>query len=194
LLAEPERIAMDQRKASGIVQGAAPVRLLVERVAAHVQALTESGKYVSVVWQEPGSLAFVARGRPNRSEFHIDPSDELMYMITGEMRLHYRTPEGREQVTVLSEGTLNYTPAGTPHSPRFAPDAFVLVMERPRVEGEIDRFQWFCPNCDGLLHEEQFVVQDYRADPVSAAYRRFYDSEEFRTCKLCGAVMPRPVG
>ena len=38
-----------------------------------------------------------------------------------------------------------YTPAGTPHSPRFAPDAYLLVVERKRREGEIDRFQWFCP-------------------------------------------------
>jgi 3-hydroxyanthranilate 3,4-dioxygenase len=184
---------MGRSEPSGIFPATA-VRLPVERIREHVRTLTESGKYVSVVWQEPGSLAFVARGRPHRSEFHIDPSDELMYMIQGEMRLHYRTPEGREEVTVLPEGALNYTPAGTPHSPRFPPDAFVLVMERPRLAGEIDRFQWFCPACDALLHEEQFVVQDYRADPVSAAYQRFYDNERVRTCTACGAVMPRPTG
>jgi 3-hydroxyanthranilate 3,4-dioxygenase len=35
-------------------------------------------------------------------------------------------------------------------------------------------------------------VHDYRADPVSKAYARFFDSEAHRTCKSCGHVMPRP--
>ena len=156
------------------------------------RGLAESGQRVSVLWQEPESLAFVARGREYRSEFHINPADEVMYMIKGEMRLHYRTPEGKEEVAVLKEGATIHTPAGVPHSPRFPPDAFLLVLERQRRQGEIDRFQWFCPQCDGLLHEERAVVNDYRADPVSKAYQRFFGSEELRTCKSCGHVMPAP--
>jgi hypothetical protein len=27
---------------------------------------------------------------------------------------------------------------------------------------------------------------------VSKAYARFFDSEDFRTCRACGHVMPRP--
>ena len=77
-------------------------------------------------------LRFIARGREYRSEFHINPSDETMYMIKGEMRLHFRTLEGNEDVAVIAEGAMIYTPAGTPHSPRFAPDAFALISERKR--------------------------------------------------------------
>ena len=161
-------------------------------LAAIAQQLANSGERVRVLWQELESLAFVARGREYRSEFHIDPADEVMYMIKGEMRLHYRTPDGKEEVAVLPQGSTIYTPAGVPHSPRFPPDAFVLVIERKRRAGEIDRFQWFCPSCDNLLHEETFVVSDYATDPVSRAYRNFFDSEDFRTCKKCGTVMPRP--
>ena len=80
--------------------------------------LADTGRRVTVLWQ-PDSLVFVARGREYRSEFHINPSDETMYMIKGEMRLHYRTPEGKEEVARHSEGSIIYTPAGTPHSPRF---------------------------------------------------------------------------
>ena len=65
-------------------------------------------------------------------------------------------------------------------------------MERQRRDGEIDRFQWFCQECDNLLHEEQFIVSDYKIDPVSKAYQNFFDSEEFRTCSECGTVMPAP--
>ncbi|MEE8334584.1 MAG: 3-hydroxybutyryl-CoA dehydratase [Alphaproteobacteria bacterium] len=154
--------------------------------------LAASGERVRVLWQEPESLAFVARGREYRSEFHIDPADEVMYMIKGEMKLHFRTPEGKEEIAILAEGSSIYTAAGIPHSPRFPPDAFVLVIERKRRPGEIDRFQWFCPSCDNFLHEETFVVSDYAVDPVSKAYANFFDSEAFRTCSKCATVMPRP--
>ena len=68
--------------------------------------LTESGNAVSVRWQESESVAFVARGREYRSEFHTNPSDEVIYMIKGEMRLHYRTPSSREEVAVIPEGSV----------------------------------------------------------------------------------------
>ena len=154
--------------------------------------LAESGERVHVLWQQPGSVAFIARGREYRSEFHIDPSDEMMYMIRGEMNLHFRSPEGKEDIDVLKEGSIVFTAAGIPHSPRFPPDAFLLVMERKRLKGEIDRFHWFCPNCDAFLHEETFIVEDYRLDPVSLAYKNFFESEEFRTCADCGNIMPSP--
>ena len=93
----------------------------------------------------------------------------------------------------MPEGSMIYTPAGTPHSPRFAPDTGPsLLVERPRREGEIDRFQWFCPSCDPLLHEEKGMVRTTATTPCRRLIARFYDSEEFRTCKKCGTVMPKP--
>ncbi|MFA7680367.1 MAG: 3-hydroxybutyryl-CoA dehydratase [Pigmentiphaga sp.] len=154
--------------------------------------LAATGKRVSVLWQEPESLVFVARGREYRSEFHINPSDEMMYAIKGTLTLHYRTPEGKEDVAVIPEGSVIYTPGGVPHSPRFAPDDYILVQERKRRPGEVDCFQWYCPACDELLHEAQAVVDDYTKDPVSKAYADFFGSEALRTCKACGNVMPAP--
>ena len=39
--------------------------------------LAATSKRVKVLWQQPGSLAFVARGREYRSEFHVNDSDEV---------------------------------------------------------------------------------------------------------------------
>jgi 3-hydroxyanthranilate 3,4-dioxygenase len=156
------------------------------------EALGLSGKRVKVIWQDSESIGFIARGREYRSEFHINPSDEVMQMITGEMRLHYRTPENKEEVAVLPEGSSIFTPGGIPHSPRFPPDAFALILERRRRPGEVDRFLWFCPKCDHKLHDAKFVVEDYRTDPVSKVYKEFFDSEALRTCGSCGNVMPAP--
>src|ERR1044071_10453927 len=90
--------------------------------------LVQTGRRVSVLWQYSDTLVFLARGREYRSEFHINPSDETMQMIKGEMRLHYRTPEGKEEIATIPEGSVIYTPAGTPHSPRFPPDAYALFQ------------------------------------------------------------------
>jgi 3-hydroxyanthranilate 3,4-dioxygenase len=145
---------------------------------------------VNILWQAPDSVAFVARGREGRSEFHTDPSDEVMYMIKGEMNLHYLTPDGEEKVAVLREGDVIYCPAGTPHSPRFAPDAYLFVMERARRGAEEDRFQWYCPQCKSQIYQISAHVSDYNQDPVSRAYDEFYSAETNRTCASCGHVAP----
>jgi 3-hydroxyanthranilate 3,4-dioxygenase len=85
-----------------------------------------------------------------------------------------------------------HCPAGTPHSPRFAPDSFVLVMERKRRPGEQDRFLWYCGGCGDMLYETARHVTDYRDDPVSRVYEEFYGSESNRTCSKCGQVAQRP--
>lgn len=154
--------------------------------------LERTGRQVSVLWQHPGSLAFVARGRDYRSEFHVNSSDEVTYMIKGTMNLHHRSPEGNESVAVIPEGSSNWMPPNTEHSPRFPSDSYALIIERGRVEGEIDRFRWYCDECGQFLHEEEFVVDDYTKDPVTNAYRNFFESEEFRTCSECGHTMPNP--
>lgn len=163
-------------------------------LASVTRELAESGRRVKVLWQEPESLAFVARGREYRSEFHINDSDEFTFMIKGTMNLHYRTPDGKEEICVIPEGSTNFMPGNVPHSPRFPPEAFALITERGRRAGEVDRFQWYCPSCDALLHEEQAVVEDYSKDYVTQAYKNFFGSVEHRTCKRCGHVMPKPEG
>jgi 3-hydroxyanthranilate 3,4-dioxygenase len=170
------------------------MKMPIVNLLEEARQLAETGQHVRVLWQQPDTLVFIARGREYRSEFHINPSDETMYMIKGEMLLHYRTPDNKEEIAVIPQGAIIYTPAGTPHSPRFPASAFALISERKRRENEIDRFQWYCPACDALLHEETFTVTDYADDPVSKAYARFFGSEELRTCKTCGEFMAAPEG
>ena len=160
----------------------------LEKITAAIASGTRPNQ---VLWQTEDSIAFVARGREGRSEFHVDPSDEVMYMIKGDMNLHFRTPEGEEKVAVIREGGIIHCPAGTPHSPRFPTDAFVLVIERKRRANEQDRFFWYCPSCKAQLYEASRHVGDYLQDPVSEVYAEFYGSESHRTCGKCGHVTPR---
>ncbi|HUH83754.1 MAG TPA: hypothetical protein VLX85_04050 [Stellaceae bacterium] len=161
----------------------------LERVIAELAA---SQRPVRVLWQERDMMAFIARGRAHRSEFHVDPSDETMHMLKGRMELHYLTPDGARQVAAIEEGEILHCPAGTPHSPRFAPDAYLLVIERRRNAGELDRFLWFCERCEAKLFETTRHVADYREDPVSGVYEEFYASAANRTCRRCGHIAQRP--
>jgi 3-hydroxyanthranilate 3,4-dioxygenase len=154
--------------------------------------LTETGKRTHQLWLTSESLGFLARGREYRSEFHVNPSYEIQYSVKGNLNLHYRTAEGDEKIAFVPEGSCLFQPPLVPHSPRFAPDSFQLVVERARVAGEIDRFHWYCASCDHFLHEETFVVDDYKADPVSRAYDNFFGSEAFRTCAECGTIASAP--
>src|SRR5713101_2855761 len=157
-----------------------------------IATIGASPKPVSILWQTADTVAFVARGRVGRSEFHVDPSDEVMYMVKGDMALHYRTPEGEEKILTVREGEIMHCPAGTPHSPRFAPDALVLVLERKRRPEEQDRFLWFCEQCHATLYETSRHVSDYREDPVSRVYEEFYADPSHLTCPSCGHVTAQP--
>ncbi|MSQ70086.1 MAG: cupin domain-containing protein [Betaproteobacteria bacterium] len=154
------------------------------------EGISKAVKPVRILWQAPDTIAFVARGREGRSEFHRDPSDEVMYMIKGDMNLHYLTPENEEKIAVVKQGEIIYCPAGTPHSPRFPKDAFLLVLERKRRAGEMDKFSWYCNNCQSEIFETVKHVQDYHDDPVSTVYAEFYGDDAHRTCTQCGHVNP----
>ncbi|HEY3116233.1 MAG TPA: 3-hydroxybutyryl-CoA dehydratase, partial [Chloroflexota bacterium] len=53
-----------------------------------VSQLLGGARPISVLWQDHSALAFIARGREYRNEFHIDPSDEIIYVLKGSGRVH----------------------------------------------------------------------------------------------------------
>jgi 3-hydroxyanthranilate 3,4-dioxygenase len=153
------------------------------------EQMQESAKPVRVLWQAADTLAFVARGREGRSEFHKDPVDEVMYMIKGNMNLHYLTADGQEKVAVVKEGEIIYCPAGIPHSPRLPKDAVLLVLERKRRSDEVDRFLWRCEKCGNPLFELSKRVREYNENVLRDAYEEFYENADMK-CGKCGHVNP----
>jgi 3-hydroxyanthranilate 3,4-dioxygenase len=76
-----------------------------------------------------------------------------------------------------------------PHQPRRGPNTVGLVIERKRFETDmVDGLQWYCENCNHLLHEFRFILHDVEKDFLPR-FKEFYGSEEFRTCKKCTHVM-----
>jgi len=63
------------------------------------------------------------------------------------------------------------------------------VIECKRPEQDVlDGLMWFCEKCNHTLHEYRFHLDNIEKDFIPR-FREFYGSEEFRTCKKCGAVM-----
>ncbi|MGH7775193.1 MAG: 3-hydroxyanthranilate 3,4-dioxygenase [Candidatus Binatia bacterium] len=157
-----------------------------------IEATKAEGKGRRILWQDSESIAFLSRGRKQRLDFHIDPSDEVTLQLSGEQRLHYITPEGEQRVAVINAGQIVLCPGGVPHSPRVLEDSWFIVFERKRRDGEQDRFLWFCDHCGEKVHEIVVTVGDYSQDPVSQVHKQFYADESMRTCRRCGAVIPTP--
>ena len=161
----------------------------LQEIIARVKA---EGTGRSVLWQDSESLAFLSSGRKERKDFHIDPSDEVTLQLTGVQNLVYITGDGKQETAVIKGGQMLLCPGGVPHSPRVEDNSWFIVFERKRKTAEKDRFLWFCDQCGSKVYEVSVEVGDYRRDPVSEVHKNFYDDEQLRTCKNCGAIVPAP--
>ncbi|MEU4323771.1 3-hydroxyanthranilate 3,4-dioxygenase [Nonomuraea dietziae] len=142
-----------------------------------------------VVFEQADDFIVMVVGGPNqRTDFHVDPYEELFFQIKGNMRLNVMTPEGPDTVHIR-EGQMWLLPGNMPHSPQREADSVGLVIERIREEGTLERFRWYCQECNAVVHEVELQVRDIVKDlpPVFAA---FYSDEKARTCDNCGALHP----
>jgi 3-hydroxyanthranilate 3,4-dioxygenase len=129
-------------------------------------------------------------GGPNqRTDFHVDPYEEFFYQVKGNIHVNVMTADGLARVDI-HEGEMWVLPRGLPHSPQ-RPEAgsIGLVIERVREEGTLEKFQWYCPQCNALVHEVEVQVRDIVTD-LPPLFDAFYRSEDARTCPNCGALHP----
>jgi 3-hydroxyanthranilate 3,4-dioxygenase len=142
------------------------------------------------LFTDAGDFIVMVVGGPNqRTDFHVDPYEEWFYQYRGSMHVNVVTADGPERVDIR-EGEMWLLPRNTPHSPQ-RPEAgsIGLVLERIREEGTLEKFQWYCPNCNALVHEVELQVRDIAAD-LPPVFTAFYGDEAARTCKNCGTVHP----
>lgn len=130
-------------------------------------------------------------GGPNaRSDFHVDPGQELFYQLEGDMVLK-TVQQGRVVDIPIREGQMFLLPANLPHSPQRFADSIGLVIERRRLDGELDGLQWYCENCNEKLYEEFFQLTNIETQ-FPPVFQRYYDNLGHRTCRQCGTVAPVP--
>jgi 3-hydroxyanthranilate 3,4-dioxygenase len=134
-------------------------------------------------------IVMIVGGPNQRTDFHVDPYEEYFYQIKGNMHVKVMTGQGPQDVHI-TEGNMWVLPRNTPHSPQRPEVGSVgLVVERVREEGTLEKFQWYCPNCNNLVHEVELQVRSI-VDDLPPLFQAFYDDEKARTCAHCGTVHP----
>jgi 3-hydroxyanthranilate 3,4-dioxygenase len=138
-----------------------------------------------MLWNQ-GLMIMVVGGPNQRSDFHVNPTEEMFYQIEGDISLRIRDGEQVRDIPI-KQGELFVLPAGIPHSPQRPADTVGLVIERKRPEQANDHVRWYCRQCGELIHDVDFPLVDLgkQLKPVIEEYR---SKTELRTCKKCGAV------
>ncbi|MFF0309663.1 3-hydroxyanthranilate 3,4-dioxygenase [Streptosporangium sp. NPDC004379] len=143
-----------------------------------------------IIFEGSSDLIVMVVGGPNaRTDFHVDPYEELFYQVRGNMHINVMTPEGPDTVHVR-EGQMWLLPPNMPHSPQRPEEGSVgFLVERIRPEGVLEKFRWYCQECNAVVHEVELQVRDIVAD-LPPIFQAFYDDERARTCDDCGALHP----
>ncbi|MDX1516815.1 MAG: 3-hydroxyanthranilate 3,4-dioxygenase [Woeseiaceae bacterium] len=142
------------------------------------------------VFDEDDFIVMVVGGPNARDDYHIDEGPEFFYQLEGEMLLK-TMQDGRRVELPIRAGEVLLLPPRVPHSPQRFADSVGLVVERKRLDHELDGFVWYCDNCDNKLYEEFLYVSDI-VGQLPPLFDRFYGSREHRRCDRCGHVKPRP--
>ncbi|WP_408898023.1 3-hydroxyanthranilate 3,4-dioxygenase [Nocardioides sp. R1-1] len=142
------------------------------------------------MWEPMGDFIVQVVGGPNqRTDFHLDPYEEWFYQYRGDMHVNLMTDDGIQRVDIR-EGEMWMLPRNVYHSPqRPDPRSIGIVIERIREEGTLEKFVWFCMECDHLVHEVELQVRDIVAD-LPPVFEQFYGSTPARTCDRCGTLHP----
>lgn len=134
-------------------------------------------------------IVMIVGGPNQRTDYHLDPYEEYFYQIKGNMHVKVMTDAGPKDVHI-NEGSMWVLPRNTPHSPQRPEVGSVgLVVERVRAEGTLEKFQWYCPNCNNLVHEVELQVRSI-VDDLPPLFQAFYEDEAARVCGKCGHVHP----
>ena len=142
------------------------------------------------VFKDSEFIVMVVGGPNTRKDYHYDMGEEFFYQLEGDMVLKVMQ-DGESTDIPIKEGEIFLLPPEVPHSPQRFENTVGLVIERQRRPGEKDGLMWFCDNCNNLLYEEYFQLENVETQ-FPPVFERFFSNPEHRTCKQCGEVMDCP--
>ena len=143
-----------------------------------------------VVYDQGDFMIMVVGGPNSRKDYHVDTIEEFFYQLEGDMLL--KIMENGKRVDVpIKEGEIFLLPKNVPHSPQRFENTVGLVVEYKREDGALDAFQWYCDECDEMLHEVTLDLENIvtQLPPLFEAYWNNIDS---RTCDSCGEIQQKP--
>ncbi|MCH2143187.1 MAG: 3-hydroxyanthranilate 3,4-dioxygenase [Phycisphaerales bacterium] len=130
-------------------------------------------------------------GGPNaRNDFHKTNSEEYFYQFKGDVCVS-TIEDGKTVHHVIREGETFFIPPNVPHAPQRPPGTIGIVVERNRPAGETEHQQFYCPQCDALVWDEEFDCKDI-VEHFAASMEAFWADKERSTCANCGTHIGKP--
>ncbi len=143
-----------------------------------------------VVYDEGDFMIMVVGGPNSRKDYHVDTVEEFFYQLEGDMLL--KTMEDGKRVSIqIKEGEIFLLPKNVPHSPQRFENTVGLVVEYQREEGALDAFQWYCDECDKMIHEVTLDLENI-VTQLPPLFEAYWNSLDARTCESCGTVQEKP--
>ena len=140
-----------------------------------------------LVYEDAEFIVMVVGGPNARKDYHWEEGEEFFYQLEGDVMVKIQE-DGKSVEVPIKEGEIFLLPPRVPHSPIRPENTVGLVIERKRKLDEKDGLLWYCDNCNSKLYEEYFHLKNIEND-FQVVFKKFYASEELRTCKQCGTVM-----
>jgi len=144
-----------------------------------------------VIYDQGDFIIMVVGGPNSRKDYHVDPVEEFFYQIEGDMILKIIEDGNRVDINI-NEGEIFLLPKNIPHSPQRFKNTVGLVVEYKRQEGELDAFQWYCDNCDGLLYEVTLQLENI-VSQLPPLFKNYWENMDSRTCSNCGKIQDQPL-
>ena len=139
-----------------------------------------------VVYENADFMIMVVGGPNSRKDYHVDPVEEFFYQVEGDMILKIMENDNRVDIPI-KEGEIFLLPKYIPHSPQRFKDTIGLVIEFKREEGVLDSFQWYCDQCDHLLHEVSIDLENI-VTQLPPLFDSYWNDLTARTCVKCGSI------
>lgn len=143
------------------------------------------------IYKDNDNFIVMVVGGPNsRKDFHYNETEELFFQLEGDINV--RIMEGGKPKDIpIKEGEMFLLPPKVPHLPQRGANTIGLVFELYRNSPKKDGMLWFCEKCNHKLYEEYFELEDI-VKQLPVVMKKFYDSEELKTCSNCGHSMEPP--
>ena len=135
------------------------------------------------LYDKDNFVVMVVGGPNNRTDYHVNPTEELFYQFKGSMKLKIND-DGEFKTIVINQGDLFLLPRNIPHNPVRFENTVGLVVEQKRPLGLNDSLIWYCQECFKMVHSESFYCTDLGIQ-LKPVINNWLNSKELRRCKNC---------
>jgi 3-hydroxyanthranilate 3,4-dioxygenase len=141
---------------------------------------------------DTGMIVMVVGGPNGRMDFHDDPVEEWFFQYRGNMVLKI-AEDGRFYDVPIRQGEVFFLPPHVRHAPqRPEPGSIGIVVESPRMFGMREAFEWYCFDCESLVHRIEAALTSAAGivSQLPGFYDDFHNDKAARTCPNCGTIHP----